>query len=234
MNLLDKYLVVKKIKEYLNLTESEAKHYVCDCLDLTFTKFHLMQGLTPAQIYRITKCVIQTKKGKPLNKVLKRATFYGRDFFINNKVLAPRPETEQVVEHTIKEIKAEHLHNKEIHILDLCTGSGIIGITLAQELKKSKITCVDISRPALKVAKKNAKKHKANINFIRSNMLSKIKNQFDFIVCNPPYIPESEYIALDKSVKKYDPKIALIAKNDGLEFYDYLAGNAHKNLTSFC
>lgn len=230
MNLLDKYLVVKKVKEYLNFKDTEAKHYVCECLNLTFTQFHLMQGLTPSQIYKITKCVIQTKKGKPLNKILKRATFYGREFYINNKVLAPRCETEEVVEKVIKEIKAEHLQNKEIEILDLCSGSGIIGITLFLELKKAKITCADISRPALKVAKKNAKKHNANINFIRSNMLNKIQKQFDFIVCNPPYIPESEYNNLDETVKKYDPKLALVAQNNGLEFYEYLAINAHKNL----
>ena len=81
------------------------------------------------------------------------------EFYINNKVLAPRCETEEVVEKVIKEIKAEHLQNKEIEILDLCSGSGIIGITLFLELKKAKISCADISRSALKVAKKNAKKH---------------------------------------------------------------------------
>lgn len=154
-------------------------------------------------------------KGEPFQYIVGNCCFFGYDFLVNESVLVPRADTEVWVEKVIKlakEIKANS-------ILDLCTGSGCIAITLKKELKDVLLYGVDISEKALAVAKENAKINNADVKFILSDLFNDLPmNKFDIIVSNPPYIPSKEIQTLAKDVQR-EPIIALDGGEDGLEFY---------------
>lgn len=165
-------------------------------------------------------------QGKPIQYIVNMQEFMGLRFYVDEHVLIPQPDTEILVEKTIEIIKKEEQKNKEkvdkpISILDLCTGSGAIGISLAKYVYNAKVTLSDISKDALEVAKRNAisNKQEENIEFVCSNLLEKIeKKSFDYIVSNPPYIETSTIKTLPQEVK-HEPIIALDGGQDGLEFY---------------
>ena len=170
--------------------------------------------------------------GKPLSKIIGKKEFYSRDFFVNTKTLDPRPETELIIDF-IKNFEENRL--TPLKILDLGTGTGCIIISLFLELnKKINVTGdgVDISDDALEIAKKNARYHNLGdkINFFKSNWFSNVKNKFDIIVSNPPYIKKSEINFLPKEVKKFDPLISLCGGYDGLNPYRRIADKAKKYL----
>lgn len=155
--------------------------------------------------------------GIPLQHITHRQEFMKMDFYVDKNVLIPRPDTEILVEETIK--IANEIKNPVI--LDLCTGSGAIGISIAKNIPDAKIYAIDISTKALEIAEKNAKKLGTikQMNFIESNLFEKIKSQkFDIIVSNPPYIKKNDINYLSKEVRE-EPEIALDGGNDGLEFY---------------
>lgn len=160
------------------------------------------------------------KQGVPVQYIVGNVNFYGNIIDVNNHVLIPRFETEELVEKSINKIKNKF--NKNISILDLCTGSGCIAITLKKELN-SKITASDISIAALEVAKNNALKNNTEIDFIESDIFSNINDKFDVIISNPPYISYEEEI--DELVKNNEPSLALYATNDGLFFYEEILKN---------
>jgi release factor glutamine methyltransferase len=141
-------------------------------------------------------------------------------------VLTPRQETEILVEKVINDYK----NTKNISILDLCTGSGIIAVTLKKYLQ-AEITASDISNKALKVAKKNAKSNKVKLSFLKSDLFNKINKKYDVIVCNPPYIKSSKINSLQTEVKNHDPLIALDGGVTGLNFYKKIIKNAPQNLS---
>ena len=155
------------------------------------------------------------KQGKPVQYIVGSVNFYGNTLKVNENVLIPRFETETLVEKTINYSKA---YLKEpLKILDIGTGSGAIAITLKKKLNSS-VDALDISREALKIAEENAKENNVNINFIHSNMLEKVKNKYDIIISNPPYISYDEIV--EDIVKNNEPHIALYADNNGIEFYE--------------
>lgn len=148
-------------------------------------------------------------------------------FYVDENVLIPQPDTEMLVEQVINENK-----NKDINILDLCTGSGAIGISIAKYIEKSNITATDISCKALQIAKLNAEKNLVHkkIEFILSDMFNNIgKKTFDIIVSNPPYIKTKTIKKLDKTVQN-EPNLALDGGMDGLKFYKIIAQKAHEFL----
>jgi len=155
--------------------------------------------------------------GEPLQYITGVQEFMKMNFVVTKDVLIPQPDTEILVEEVIK--IANKMQNP--YILDLCTGSGAIAISLAKNLSKAKIVATDISKKALEIAKYNAKLNGvlSNIDFIESNLFDKIKNiKFDIIVSNPPYIATSEIKTLPKDVRQ-EPVIALDGGKDGLKFY---------------
>lgn len=159
-------------------------------------------------------------EGYPIQYLIGYVDFYGYKIYVNENVLIPRYETEYLVQKTINYSKK--IFNDKLDILDLGTGSGAISIVLGRELN-SIVTGVDISEDALNVAKKNAIENKVCINFIKSNMLDSVEGKYDIVVSNPPYIDIDEKIM--DSVKKYEPHLALYAKDNGLYFYKNILSN---------
>ena len=153
--------------------------------------------------------------GEPVQYIVGNVDFCGNTIEVNKNVLIPRFETEELVAETIKRIKSTF--NTKIDILDLCTGSGAIAISLAKEID-SNVFASDISKDALEVAKNNSKLNNTDITFINTDLYIGIDNKFDVIISNPPYISKDEEIM--DIVYKNEPSIALYADNDGIEFYE--------------
>ena len=159
------------------------------------------------------------KDDTPLSHLVGLEYFYDRKFKVTSDVLSPRMETEELVYKVIDYIRKNNLTN--IKILDLCTGSGIIGITLKKELEEFdvKILASDISSRALTVAKENASSLEADISFVESDLFSNIQDKFDIIVSNPPYIAHDDKKTIKENVLNYDPHLALFADEEGMYFY---------------
>lgn len=165
------------------------------------------------------------KNDKPLSHLVGFDYFYDRKFFVNENVLSPRMETEELV-YTV----LQNIEDNNAKILDMCTGSGIIAITLALELPSSNIVASDISSSALEVATKNADYHGVNVDFIQSDLFNNIAGKFDILVSNPPYIAWSEKSTLEDNVLNYDPHLALFADEDGFYFYRKILEQAKRYL----
>lgn len=154
-------------------------------------------------------------KGVPLQHITHTQEFMKMDFYVDENVLIPRPDTEILVEEVIK--IAQKIDSPKI--LDLCTGSGAIAISLKKYIPNAQVFAVDISKKALEIAKKNANRLEANVKFIESNLFDKVKKEkFDIIVSNPPYIKKSDINYLSQEVQK-EPQLALDGGYDGLDFY---------------
>lgn len=168
-------------------------------------------------------------KGKPLQQITQTQEFMKMNFYVNENVLIPRPDTEVLVEEVIK--KAKGMKNPDI--LDLCTGSGAIAISVAKYIESAKIYATDISTKALEVAYKNAKNNNvlSKIKFVESDLFSKLNKsmKFDIIVTNPPYIKTQVIETLNKDVRS-EPIIALDGGLDGLKFYRRIIKEAYEHM----
>lgn len=192
------------------------------------TEYQMLKTIDKKQYQKIQRALKKRLIHMPISKIFHNVNFYGRDFFVNNNVLSPRNETEILTEQAIK-----LLQNKpNLTVLDLCCGSGAIGITVKKEMPLSQVTCLDISPKALYVTRKNAKKLDAMVKIIKSDMFNalKQKQKYDIIISNPPYIKSDELNNLDLEVKNFDPIISLDGKKSGLEFYEQIAEQANKYL----
>ena len=166
---------------------------------------------------------------EPVQYILGQAVFCGRTFTVNEHVLIPRPETEELCSWI--ELQGDRLHGQTTNILDIGTGSGCIAITLAAEMPKAKTTAWDISIDALKVAEENAKRNHVHVSFeqvdilhIPTDVLQQTTKIFDFIVSNPPYICNNERAHMESNVLNYEPHIALfVPDDDALLFYRAIA-----------
>lgn len=168
---------------------------------------------------KLEKGLKELKEGKPVQYIVGNVDFYNVNLLVNENVLIPRFETEYLVEKTInyaKELK------EPLDILDIGTGTGAIAISLAKNLSCN-VLATDISKKALEIAKKNAKRNNVKITFKQSDILKNIKGKFDIIISNPPYISKDEII--DPLVKNNEPHIALYADNNGLYFYEEILKN---------
>ena len=170
------------------------------------------------------------KEDVPLSHLVGFEYFYDRKFKVTKDVLSPRMETEELIYKVIEYVKASNKNN--FKILDLCTGSGIIAITLKKELSQFSIDVVtsDISEEAIKVAKENAQVHEATIKFIQSDIFDNIADKFDIIVSNPPYIDRKDEVTMQDNVLNYDPHLALFAEEEGMYFYRKIIEQANDYL----
>ena len=219
-------------------------------------------NLETQKLNEIFEFANQITNGKPLQYITKEQDFYGYEFYVDERVLIPQPDTEIVVDKAIKLLEnkensnlannsnannkaSENLinyktkeasntdfnninedkANKKIEILDLCTGSGAIGISIKKYFgDKAEVTLADINKDALEVAKINTKKLNADCKLVQSDMFENIEGKFDLIVSNPPYIKTSVINSLENNVKN-EPKIALDGGEDGLKFYKIISKN---------
>ncbi len=227
--------------------------------------FSLNTHLDEKQEKEYKRLVEKVKRGEPVQYLTGKAYFMGLKFIVNKNVLIPQPDTEILVEEALKQIELKQKSKQIIKVLDLCTGSGAIALSIAKGAKNVEIYASDVSKRALKVAEKNYDeiinseinvknkiinskiistddlkneklngdkkeiKEKNKVTFIKSDMFKNIKEKFDIIVTNPPYIKKDVIKTLDREVRK-EPKIALNGGKDGLKFYRIIRENINKYL----
>jgi len=175
----------------------------------------------------------ELKKEIPVQYLLGKTSFYGLEFEVNENVLIPRPETEELVEWIIENNSKIEKFN-DLKIFDIGTGSGCIAISLAKNIPNAEVFAIDVSEKALATAKKNAKKNGVNVTFLEKNILETddLEQQFDIIVSNPPYVRELEKQEIKKNVLENEPHLALfVDDNDALIFYRKIAELSQKNLS---
>ena len=170
------------------------------------------------------------KEDVPLSHLVGFEYFYDRKYKVTKDVLSPRMATEELIYKVIEYVKASN--KNKFKILDLCTGSGIIAITLKKELDQVSVDVIasDISEEAIEVAKENAQSHNATIKFIKSDIFNDIDDKFDIIVSNPPYIDRKDEVTMQDNVLKYDPHLALFAEEEGMYFYRKIIEQANDYL----
>ena len=170
------------------------------------------------------------KEDVPLSHLVGFEYFYDRKYKVTKDVLSPRMETEELIYKVIEYVKASN--KNKFKILDLCTGSGIIAITLKKELEQVSVDVIasDISEQAIEVAKENAQSHDATIKFVKSDIFNDIDDKFDIIVSNPPYIDRKDEVTMQDNVLKYDPHLALFAEEEGMYFYRKIIEKANDYL----
>lgn len=199
---------------------------IAEVLGVSHMELVLIDEVNDADVATIMECVEKRRAGVPVNKIFERAYFYGREFRIDRNVLAPRQDSELLIDVAIKLIR----DNDYKTCLDLCTGSGCLAITISKETGVE-VDASDISSKALKVAKQNAKIHDAKVNFIKSDMFDKIDDVYDIIISNPPYIASDEIEDLDAEVRDNDPVLALDGGELGLRYYNIIHDNLRKHLS---
>lgn len=185
-------------------------------------RLRVMESLTPEQEERFRSLLLLRARREPLQYLLGTQCFYGFDFAVDSRVLIPRPETE-----TLCELVLDALRGLESPaVLDLCTGSGAIAVTLKRMRPDAAVTAADVSADALAVAAANAARHGAEVRFVWGDLLLPVRGErFDLIVCNPPYIESAACESLQPEVLR-EPRLALDGGADGLAFYRRLAADA--------
>ena len=186
-------------------------------------------ALPPDKERLFNKALGKLKEEYPIQYILGTSEFMGLDFEVNEQVLIPRPETEELIRWILASVPNEKRHR----ILDIGTGSGCIPIVLAKYLKASDVESMDISENAIEVANRNAAKHKTSVKFIHKDVLklTSLDHEYDIIVSNPPYVKQSEKKRMQNNVLRYEPDQALYVSNsDPLLFYRHIAQLGLKNL----
>ncbi|ANF52307.1 protein-(glutamine-N5) methyltransferase, release factor-specific [Chryseobacterium glaciei] len=181
---------------------------------------------------KLQKVILELKTNKPYQHILGETEFYGMKFFVNENVLIPRPETEELLEIAIQKIHNSQFTIHKLKILDIGTGSGIIPLVLKKHFPEAEVSSIDFSEKALEVAKKNADFHQLKINLIHADYLNfELTDNYDVIISNPPYIGIEEETEIADSVKEFEPKMALFSPtSDALIFYRKIADDSEKYL----
>lgn len=213
-------LGVKNLKKE-NISEPVLKSRLLLCYVLNLKKEDLFiysdKELNSKDEKKYKEVIQKLIEGYPIQYITHYQEFMKLDFYVDENVLIPRADTEITVEEVISYCK--NMKRDSIRILDLCTGSGIIAISIGNYIKNCEIVAVDISNKALEIAKSNANRNKVgNITWVLSNLFERVEGKFDIIVSNPPYIKKEVISTLEKEVQK-EPIIALDGGKDGLKFY---------------
>jgi release factor glutamine methyltransferase len=177
--------------------------------------------LVEVELEALRPLVKRAVQKEPLEYILGRVAFYNTDIALTRAVLIPRPETEILVDLACKQLKASSLEGKGAW--DLCTGSGCMGIALKKNCPELSVTLSDLSKEALDVARNNALQNGVEVECLESDLLTAFQGKkADVVFCNPPYVTEREYGSLDPSVREFEPKMALVGGEEGLDFYKRL------------
>jgi release factor glutamine methyltransferase len=190
---------------------------------------HDAETLHAADLKKFSDLIERRATGEPMQYIIGECEFFGLPFRVTPAVLIPRPETEHLVEVVLEKARAI----EGARIVDVGTGSGAIAVTLALKLKKAKVTAVDLSADALDVARGNAERNGAIVRFLGGNLLEPVEGEtLDFVVSNPPYVPDVEKAWLSVDVRDHEPHLALFGGEDGLEIYRRLIPQAMDVLES--
>jgi release factor glutamine methyltransferase len=234
--------VIRFFKEELDgiYQEDELNTFIAYCFEefVNIKKADLTlkqnETISESELLKFNFAVKELKLHKPLQYILGKADFYGLKFIVNENVLIPRPETEELVDLIIKDLN-KNRGSEEVSILDVGTGSGCIAISLKKNIENAKVFALDVSEDALSIAKKNAEINKVSIDFTKGNILESIdfmhNSRYDLIVSNPPYVCESERAGMEKNVLEYEPHLALFVKDTNpLLFYTVICDFAKEQL----
>ena len=217
-------LAYKKVSQY-DGEEEAAKLLLLELSGLSPHEFYLAintnvdEALENDFLQKLDEYLIE---GKPVQHILGYTYFFGYKLFVDDRVLIPRPETEQLTDHVLYYYD-RYFDHQSVRVLDLGTGSGCIGLTLAKEEPKMDLTISDISHDALEMAKKNQELLKTHVHLVQSDLFDQLSTTFDIIVSNPPYIPDNETVG--KTVDK-EPDVALYGGKLGVDFYEKILTNA--------
>mgnify|MGYP002622627003 CR=1 FL=1 len=202
-------------------------------IDKSYLILHGNEECSKAYEEEYVVCIKRRQEHEPLQKITGKAYFMGREFSVRGEVLIPRFDTEILVEEAIKEIKSRinKCIKPDLTVLDMCCGSGCIGISMGLEFPQIKVVCADISDEAIRVTNENIGRHGANnVQVVKSDLFENIEEEYDIILSNPPYIQSEVIETLDEEVKNYDPRIALDGGADGLVFYRRIVDDSSKYL----
>ena len=235
-------------KKSIKNAKDDAMQIFLNAFDLTLAKFLQYKDIDlmtlnnnikswDEKINKFNDMMVKRVKHMPLQYILNEAYFYNLKFYVDENVLIPRQDTEVLVENVINDYK-----NGVINLLDLCTGTGAIGISIAKNINVNNLILADISEKALEIVKRNIHTNNienSNVYFLITDMFSnimkfKIDNNiknFDVITINPPYIESSVIDTLDNEVKYFEPRIALDGGEDGLKFYKIIFDNIYQHLS---
>lgn len=191
---------------------------------------YLNETVSTDKVDQYKKEILSLEEGKPLQYVLGHVNFYGNDFYIDERCLIPRYETEELVENTIKYINK--YFTNPVDIIDLGTGSGVIGLTIEKKTDTNKVDLVDISKDALEVTKINKDNLNSKAILIESDFFANINNKYDVIISNPPYIKDDEEI--EDIVKNNEPHLALYAGEKGLDCYEKILKEISNHMKDRC
>jgi release factor-specific protein-(glutamine-N5) methyltransferase len=208
----------KKFSEN-EIDESDAEWIYAIALNVKRSELEGERVIKPSEAKKIEGIVKKRLTGRPLWYIIGDTEFYDCKIKVDERALIPRPETEILAEAVVKTAEEGD------KILDMCTGSGCIAVSVAKHLQRKRVTvtAADVSDAAIMLAKENANYNSVDINFVQSDLFDKVHGRFNIIVCNPPYIKSKEIATLQKEVRDYEPRIALDGGADGLDFYRRLA-----------
>jgi release factor glutamine methyltransferase len=223
----------------------EAKEIVFWLMDfyLGIKKIDILSDKSFEKAIDWTNIIERLNNNEPIQYILGETEFYGRRFLVNNSVLIPRPETEELVKYIVDKQKNQFpVISNQLSILDIGTGSGCIAISIAKELPNFKVSAYDISKKALETAKKNAELNKADVTFEKIDILKPsfihsliqypLRHSFNIIVSNPPYVMKQEIDRMQKNVLDFEPHLALFVEDsEPLIFFQAIANFAFNNLT---
>lgn len=220
-------MVIRELLQESGLPRLDAEVLLAHVLGLDRNKLLFMyhQTAAPDVAAVFSALAEKAKKGHPIAHLTGEKEFYSLPFYVTPATLIPRPDTELLAEWGI-------LHSAHARVLDLCCGTGCIGITTAVYGKPAHLTLADISKPALSVAEKNAARHHVTADFVQIDILKdEIPGTFDLILSNPPYIENDVIATLEPSVRDFEPFAALSGGDDGLLFYPVIIEKAAKALS---
>ena len=225
--ILSKMLAATKEKfKKSDIDESDAEWIYSLVLGVKRSELNEERMVTPAESKKISDIIRKRLTGRPLWYVIGDTEFYGCTIKVDERALIPRPETELLADYAVKSIEDGD------KVLDLCTGSGCIAVSVAKKCaqKRVSVTAADLSDAAIMLAEENAKANGVSVDFVQSDMFRNVRGRFNVIICNPPYIKSEEIPLLQKEVREYEPKIALDGGADGLDFYRQIAKSVRSYL----
>lgn len=227
-------MIISDVLKNTEVDKTEAEIILADIIgkDRSFLFTHPEYNLSPSLSKKLLDRLNRRFKSEPLAYILGYKEFYGLKFFVDQRVLIPRSETEELIDPVLNHIRS--IRSKSVKIADIGTGSGCIAITLAKHLLNAKIHAVDIDENALAVAKKNAKLHSVDskITFLKGDLLSPLPEPVDIVVANLPYIKTNDLKTLKREISEWEPRVALDGGKDGMELYQKLFDQAEKSLNA--